>query len=339
MLNKAVISLNTLKQNAIKIKKRLPKNCKFCAVVKADAYGHGMVQCSNALYKIVDCYAVASVEEGVKLRLSGIDKDILVLLPFIGKDASIAVKYGLTLSVGDIGDLKILNAQAKKQKSIAKIHIKYNTGMNRLGIDGLDELKEFLEKIKEYKNIEVDGIYSHYSNPKNRKSLERQTNKFLLANNLIKSYNINVTSHISASGGFLQGKFFDMVRIGILLYGYTPYKTDKITVKPIMKVSSIVLKSRTLRKGDTALYGDKKTKTPLSLAIVPYGYADGLPRKRTMDIFSNRCMNLTAVKSSLGKGKDLEIMQNADVEAKKNKTISYEVLTTCSVHTEKVYRS
>ena len=339
MLNKAVISLNTLKQNAIKIKKRLPKNCKFCAVVKSDAYGHGMVQCSNALYKIVDCYAVASVEEGVKLRLSGIDKDILVLTPFIKNDAKKAVKYRLTLSIDDIGDLKILNAQAKKQKSIAKIHIKYNTGMNRLGIDGLDELKEFLDKLKEYKNIEVDGIYSHYSNPKNRKSLERQTNKFLLANNLIKSYNINVTSHISASGGFLQGKFFDMVRIGILLYGYTPYKTDKITVKPVMKVSSIVLKSRTLRKGDTALYGDKKTKTSLNLAIASYGYADGMPRKHTKDIFNNRCMSLTAVKSSAKKGQSLTIMSNADVEAKNNKTISYEVLTNCSVHAEKVYRS
>ncbi len=339
MLNKAIISLKRLRQNALTIKRRLPKNCKLCAVVKSDAYGHGMVRCANALYSIVDCYAVASVEEGVTLRVAGIDKDILVLTPFIQKDAYAAIKYNLTLSLDDARDLKVLNTHAKKQKITAKIHIKINTGMNRLGVDGLDELKELLESLQIYKNVKVDGVYSHYSNPQNVKSLERQTGKFLLANNLLKSYNINATKHISASGGFLQGKYFDMVRIGILLYGYTPFKTNKICVKPIMQVNSVVLKTRRLEKGDTALYGDKKAKKPVSISIVNYGYADGLQRKQIKDIYNNRCMNLTAVKSTASKGNYLTVMTNAETMAKQNKTISYEVLSTCSIHAEKVYRS
>ena len=202
-----------------------------------------------------------------------------------------------------------------------------------------ENLKIFLEQIKKSQNVILDGVYSHYSNPKNRKSLEMQTNNFLLANNLIKSYNINITSHISASGGFLQGKYFDMVRIGILLYGYTPFKTDKIKVKPVMKVNSVVLKSRTLKKGDTALYNDKKAKKAVNIAIVSYGYADGLSRKQTKDIFNNRCMNLTAVISSTPKGESLTVMENAEVQAKKYKTISYEVLTKVAIRAEKIYLS
>jgi alanine racemase len=339
MLNKAIISLKILKQNALKIKRQLPNNCKFCAVVKSNAYGHGLIECANALYKIVDCYSVSNVEEGIKLRLSGIDKDILVLSPFIKTDACLAIKHNLILSVDDANDLKILNSQAKKQNSFAKIHIKINTGMNRLGIDSLEELKAFLEQLKGYKRIIVDGVYSHYSNPKKHKSLEMQTNKFLLALNLIKSYNIKVTAHISASGGFLQEKYFDMVRIGILLYGYTPFKTNKIKVNPVMKVNSVVLKTRTLKKGQTAFYGDKKTIKNQDIAIVSYGYADGLQRKCVKGIFNNRCMNLTAVNIKEKKGEHVTLMQDAEKLSKKYKTISYEVLTKCSISAEKVYRS
>ena len=339
MLNKAIISLKILKQNALKIKRQLPNKCKFCAVVKSDAYGHGLIECANALYEIVDCYAVSNVEEGVKLRLSGIEKDILVLSPFIKTDAVIAIKHNLILSIDDANDLKILNSQAKKQKSFAKIHIKINTGMNRLGIDTLKELKEFLEQLKGYKHIIVDGVYSHYSNPKNLKSLESQTNKFLLAINLIKSYNINTINHISASGGFLQGKYFDMVRIGILLYGYTPYKTNRISINPVMKINSVVLKNRSLKKGSTALYGDKKVKKNQRVSIVCYGYANGLDRKQVNGVFSNRCMNLTAISQNSPKGQTITIMENAEVQAKKYKTISYEVLVKCANFTEKVYRS
>ena len=125
MLGIAVISLKNLKRNALEIKKQLPRNCKFCAVVKANAYGHGLVECASTLYQMVDCYAVATVEEGRTLRLSGIDKDILVLSPYIAKDASIGVKYNLTFSVDDVNDLKLLNIQAKRQKATVKIHIKF----------------------------------------------------------------------------------------------------------------------------------------------------------------------------------------------------------------------
>lgn len=339
MLNQAFISLKNLKSNAKKVKRLLPKTCKFCAVVKSDAYGHGLERCANALYLIVDCFAVAFTEEGVRLRLSGIDKQILVLAPLVKYDTELAVRYGLTLSVQSLDQIKAVNKEAKRQKKTALVHIKYNTGMNRLGVDGLEDLKDILEYSKKAKHVIVDGVYSHYSNPQNYKSLKKQTDKFLLANALVKSYNVNAVSHISASGGFLRGEFFDMVRIGILLYGYAPFVTKKISVKPVMKVQTDVIGTRVLRRGQSALYGDKKARRKTSVALVRFGYADGLPRKNVKGIFSNRCMNLSAVTKKAKPYQRITVMDNADITAKQLKTISYEVLTSCTKSAEKIYRS
>lgn len=338
MLNQAFINLKTLRSNAEKIKRLLPKTTKFCAVVKADAYGHGLEVCAQALYSIVDSFAVALTEEGVKLRLSGIDKDVLVLTPVFNFDTELAIRYDLTLSVESLKEIKTILCEAKKQGKTAKVHIKYNSGMNRQGLDSLSELKEILEFAKGKKNIVIDGFFSHYAKPQEDKSLKRATDNFLLANELVKSYNNNAVSHISASGGFLRGKFFDMVRIGILLYGYYPFKTDKIKVKPIMKLYSYVLKNRTLKRGSSALYGNKKVVTKTQVAFIRYGYADGLPRKQITGQFNNRCMDLTAVKTDRQlKGKVL-VLGDADKFAKAYKSINYEVLVNCSHRAEKIYR-
>ncbi len=339
MLNQAVVNLKNLKSNALKIKRLLPKTCKFCAVVKSDAYGHGLERCANALYSVADCFAVAFTEEGVRLRLSGIDKQILVFNPLIKYDTEVAVRYGLTLSVQSLKDLKAVQKQAKRQNKRALVHVKYNTGMNRLGVDGLEDLKEILEYSKKNKHVIVDGVYSHYSNPQNGKSLKRQTDKFLLANTLVKSYNVNAVSHISASGGFLRGEFFDMVRIGILLYGYTPFPTKKISVKPVMKVQTDVIATRVLRRGQSALYGDKRARRKTSVALVRFGYADGLPRKNVKGLFGNRCMNVSAIEKKAEPYRKIVVMDNAEETAKRLKTISYEVLTSCAKTTEKIYRS
>ena len=101
---RAVINLKNIIYNAKRIKKRLPKEVKFCAVVKADAYGHGAVKVANALYKFVDCYAVATVEEGVSLKIAGIDKDVLVLTKTFTDELPRAVNYGLVLTACDISD-------------------------------------------------------------------------------------------------------------------------------------------------------------------------------------------------------------------------------------------
>lgn len=335
MLNKAYIDLNVLRGNAKRVKEKLPENVRFCAVVKADAYGHGACAVANAIYDTVDCFAVALVEEAIALRRCGIDKDILVLIPPFDEDLETAVYYSLTLTVVGTEGLKAIDREARRQNATVKVHIKYNTGMNRFGVDGLDELKKVLEFSEKCERIIVDGAFSHFANPENKKSRISAQNKFLLANNLVKSYNKKAICHISASGGFLSGVFFDMVRIGILLYGYKPFDSRAVDVFPVMKILSPVVGHRDLSAGERALYGETRAEKDSSLNLVRCGYADGFKRDDS-GIFSKRCMDVSMYFGSAGE-REIAVMENADEIAKKTDTISYEVLTKCAMRAEKIY--
>ncbi len=336
MLNKAVINLSALKNNVNAVKSLLPKTTKLCAVVKADAYGHGAERISSFLYPYVDYYAVAIVEEAVSLRLSGIDKDILVLTPpIVEDDYLISINYNLTLSFSK--NEHILNGQkiAKSLNKPLKVHLKYNSGMNRLGFDNISQLKEALDKISKCSHLVLDGLYSHLACPESDTLYNKAYNNFLLAKTLVKSYNKNVICHLSASGGFLRGAYFDMVRIGIMLYGYKPYETDKISLSPIMKVYAPKLVERYIKKGESALYGNFHTQTPQTLSLIRLGYADGFFRKQTPNIFNNRCMDISAI---VGKTPDyVLVMDDATKLANDYKTITYEILVNCTKRAEKIY--
>lgn len=334
MLNKAVINLNAIERNAKRIKGKLLKGEKFCAVVKADAYGHGASAVANALYKHVDCFAVALLEEAINLRLSGIDKDILCFTPFFEREIANAVRYDVTATISAAEHLKMLNFEGERQGKKIKAHVKFNAGMNRQGVD-YAQLKELLSLATNCKWVSIDGVYAHLSHPEQEKSRNLQVNKFLLANNLVKGYNNKAICHICASGGFLKGVPSDMARIGILLYGYKPFKSDQVKVEPAMKVFAPVLSARKLKKGDSALYGDKIADGDLDISLIRFGYADGLMRKEIQGQFNNRCMDVTAI---IGKEKGFyPIMENADLLAEKYGTISYEILTKSAIRAEKIY--
>ena len=336
MRNLAKINLITIKENAEKIRRKLEPNCKFCAVVKADAYGHGAVEVASAIYGIVDCYAVALVEEGKRLRLGGIDKDILVLIPPFSGDVEELVRLSLTATVDDAKILKRLDDEGERQARKVKVHIKYNTGMNRNGVDGIENLKRLLNFAKSLKHVEIEGLYSHLGAVENKRIRKIALKEFLLANDIIKSYNSKAISHISASGGFLIGGInFDMVRIGILLYGYIPsgIKTD-FTVSPALSLEVFVVKNRTVNAGQRVGYGSKKLKRKKNITLIRLGYADGLERRRIKGQVSSRCMDLTAIE---GDYKTYKIENVKDL-AKKYKTIPYEILTKIAVRAEKIYK-
>ena len=306
-------------------------------MVKADGYGHGAEQIASAIYSECDCFAVAIVQEGIRLRQSGIDKDILVLTPLMLCDIKDAVFYDLTPSIDCEEILKKIERECKKQKKRIKLHIKYNTGMNRLGVDTLKELDNLAKIITESKCLILDGLFSHLGCPQNKKKTKIAQNKFLLANNLIKRYNNNAVCHLSASGGFLTEIPSDMVRIGILMYGYKPFPSDYVCVKPIMKVYAPLIKVRALKKGDNCLYGTTCLNQVKQLSLIRFGYADGLPRRKIKGQFNNRCMDVTALEKAKVTKKGVLILGNAEDIAKKYNTISYEVLTKCAIRAQKIY--
>lgn len=337
MLNIAEINLTSLKKNALSIKKKLPEKTKFCAVVKADAYGHGAEECARALYSVADCFAVALTEEGVRLRQSGIDKDILVLIPPFPCDIRRGVEYSLTFAADSLSQIKLIDRESKKQGKKTKIHLKFDSGMNRFGVSSVEEVKSLAEYAAKRKNIFLEGIFTHFYDAIDDEAVKIQYDKFLLAIKAVRVYNKNVIRHISASGGFLKGYYLDMVRIGILLYGYKPFKNASIGVKPVMKVYSPCVKRKVIKGGDTALYGGKRADKDTNALLVRYGYADGLPRKEVSGQFNNRCMDVSLQTQNVGKNGFFTVLDDADVLAEKYGTISYEILTKVALRAEKIY--
>ena len=333
MLSKAFIDLQAIKFNANAVKNKLNGKAKLCAVVKSDAYGHGIEQVANALYTICDEYAVSTIQEGLRLRRIGIDKPVLVMVPYL-KDASLGVERGLTLAVQNVYQMQKLSQSAEKIGKIAKVHLCFNSGMNRFGanLTGISDMIDFA-CVNEW--VKIDGLFSHYASPQDDSARLLAKRKFLLANKLVKHYNRNTTCHISASGGFLKGDYFDMVRIGILLYGYKPFNFPSFSVKPAMSVYAPVINTRRLTTLDGCLYGLQRPTKKCKVSIIGYGYADGLPRRPSNAQFNNKCMDASAYYGA--KKGFYPVMLNADKVAREYGTISYEVLTKCALRSQKIY--
>ena len=291
---------------------------------------------ASAIYKVADCFAVALVEEGVKLRLSGIDKDILVLIPPFIEDIPIAVEYGLTLAVDSIKILELLEKECEKQNASVRVHIKFNSGMNRLGVS-LNELEDICKFLSRAKRVKLEGLFSHLACPENKRLTEKAVNNFLLAKSVVLCYNKSVVCHISASGGLIKGYQFDMVRIGIMLYGYKPFKAKFCKLERAMKVFAPAVLDRSIKKGESFLYGENLADKNINATIVRYGYADGGLRNGGYALVRNRCMDLSAIKKKAEFGRLCCVMNNADIEAKARGTISYEVLCACGKRSEKIY--
>ena len=331
-LIKAEVDISKIKTNALAVKKLIGDKVKLSAVVKSNAYGHGAVKISNSLYPFVDSYCVSMESEAVDLRISGIDKEIILLTPSLnGVERLIENQVTLTVS-SKVEVLSVIKACEKLNKT-AKIHLKLNTGMNRLGASTLLEVGEIINAIKD-SSVKLTGALSHLGEVKNKKYLNFQYQNFLRLTEPIKNYDDKVCLHLSSSGGALLGDkyLFSMVRVGLMLYGYTPFETDKIKLDKAMRVYAKNLGVRTLNN-ERFLYGDKKRKER-AVTLLRVGYADGFFRS-TGDV-SPMCMDISGVKGAF-LDDYVPIMTDALSLSKKLKTIPYEVLTSVTKRAEFVY--
>ncbi len=286
-LSYAVIDLSKLRRNFFNIRKKI-KNVKIMAVVKADAYGHGIretaVFLSSLGNKKPEYYAVAFPDEAVELRKANIKEPILVFEPFIKDQSEDLFNYNLIATVFDEEHLRILK-ECKKENTRIKVHVKVNTGMNRLGIN-YSEAFDFIKRLSADNDFEIDGIYTHFANSEEiNKSFPRlQIKRF---NALLKKLDENKIKtglrHAANSGAILDlpESYYDMVRPGILMYGYYPSleTSASIKVQPVMTIVSRVSSRSAINKGETVSYGRKFTAAKRTNIIsVPLGYADGFSR-------------------------------------------------------------
>lgn len=280
------INLSNLIWNLKSFQGILPEACSVMAVVKANAYGHGALAVSKALYKQgIHAFAVATIEEGISLRRHGIGGDILILGYTGPRDFHLLVRYRLTQTVVDCEYAGLLNSYGKKIKA----HIKIDTGMNRLGENYFKP--DQIARIYQYKNLIICGTYTHLCVSDSMKDedvvfTENQIKRFYDIVTDLKELNIDTGKlHIQSSYGVLNYPELrcDYARIGIALYGALSNRDDRtrvqIELRPVFSLKARIVLTKTVAKGETVGYGHKFTSLrDLLIAVVSIGYADGLPR-------------------------------------------------------------
>lgn len=316
---------------------------RLCAVVKANGYGHGAEEVVNALSGVADCFAVALLEEGIAIRTAACGKDVLVFTPPTNEEEGyLLAANGFIATVDGLYTAKLLSKVCAKYHLPLRVHLKVNTGMNRYGMNGsmLGKVCTFLQHDR---YLTVTGIYSHlYTH--SRAVSERQKELFVKMLTICKRYFPNVIAHLGATYGALQGQAyaFDMVRIGIGLYGYLPCSTEKLSLKKGMSTYAKSVFSRTYSFGGVG-YGDVKKEKGTRFTLCRVGYADGVLRNRkngveNFDKNANElCMDVCIREGRIARGKYLPILLDAEKIARETGTIVYEVLCAATRRAEFVY--
>ncbi len=284
----AEIDLGAIKENAENVRQIVGNGTKIMAVVKADGYGHGAVRAAKAVEGVADAFAVATIEEAIELRNCGIDKEILILGYIFPDYYKFALKYDVSLTVFSYETAEMLSKAAAESKKTAKIHIAVDTGMGRIGFSPNEESAREVKRISNLENIEIEGLFSHFAtaDEKSKEYSLKQLQKYTEFCEMLEKEGVTVNAkHICNSAGITelsQGNF-DMVRMGIVMYGLYPsdeVDKSKISLRPAMSIKSSVVHLKTIKCGDSVSYGRKFTaKGDTVVATVPVGYADGYPRQ------------------------------------------------------------
>lgn len=280
------IDLNNLRHNAEVLQEIMPPKCKLMAVVKANAYGHGDIEIASCLNGIgVNTFAVATIDEGIKLRQNSIKGEILILGYTDVERAEELAEYKLMQTVIDYSYGMDLAAKGYK----ILVHIKIDTGMNRLGFGE----SQYLEaaKIFALDNLVVKGIFTHLcvaesSNEEDICFSNKQIETFNHFLDALEERGIRLPQiHIQSSYGLLNYPQLecDYARIGIALYGSLSSSEDKVllqpNLKPVLSLKTQIALIKTLKVGDSISYGRTYTADKDTIiAVLPIGYADGLPR-------------------------------------------------------------
>lgn len=294
--SKAVINISNLKKNYLNLRKKA-NGSKVMAVVKADAYGHGLKIVVDALNELgtlkPEYFAVALTDEGVDLRRLKVSTPILIFDTVTKETVHKYFNYKLIPNVFSYEHLSILEEYAKRfsAKNFTRrypVHIEVDTGMNRLGID-LKEAFSFISSLSRHPKFFVDGIYTHFAtaDEKNNAFAKFQLKRFAQLVNKLKRSNIDYgLAHAANSGAVINysDSYFDMIRPGVSLYGYYPSEntTESVKLFPVMSIETEVGTVKTIYPGDTVSYGRRfKAKHKTKIVSLPIGYADGFRRTFT----------------------------------------------------------
>ncbi len=345
----AEIDLDTIADNVQAVRAQLPSSCRFMAVVKASGYGHGAIPVAHAALRAgARWLGVATVDEGLVLRSAGIEAPVLVMGPVAGFEAADAVRGGLSLSLTSLDAIGPLVRAGGRR---VRVHLKVDTGMTRLGVQP-SEVSSALTKLTRA-GLRLEGCYTHLASADeaDHAFTREQLNRFEAVVTQVRRRFPDAMIHAANSAGALAHprSHYDMVRVGLALYGLYPASQlrARIMLRPAMRLLSRVVRTVRATPGAAVSYGAMyRVLRPTTIATIACGYADGYPRlaglvgevvlrDARVHIAGRVCMDYVMVdagETSVQPGDVVELFGRAisvDEIAAWAHTISYEV--TCGV--------
>lgn len=278
------INLGAIAHNLQEIKRKVAP-AEIMAVIKADAYGHGLKEVARvALENNARYLGVSTVEEGVQLRKQT-TTPILVFGGFFENQIKACLEHDLELTLFDFERAGALSKQAQASGNSAKVHIKVDTGMTRVGVHWQESL-DFTRRVSELRYVKIVGIYTHFASAdaKDKSFAKTQLQRFQKVLTELEMRNIQIPlKHTANSGAILDlpESYFDMVRPGVSIYGYYPSfeATESINLQPAMSFKSQVVAVKQVESGTKISYDSTyETVKQTKIVTVPVGYADGYNR-------------------------------------------------------------
>jgi alanine racemase len=352
----AVIDLEALRANFRAVRGLLRPGVVLLAVVKANAYGHGSIEVSRALVTAgADALGVAYVEEGILLRRAGLRVPILVMGPIPPEAAEAVLEQGLAAMVSDLALAERLSSLAAQAGRTVGIHLKVDTGMARLGVSP-EEAPAYAAKLARLPGMRLEGLMSHFAEAEadDPAAAREQLTRFREVDRALRAAGLSAgRRHLANSAGVLAlpESHLDLVRPGILLYGYAPSArlAPRLALCPALTLRTRIAALRAVRRGQGVSYGHTfVAPRDVRVATVPVGYADGISRSlsnrgevlvrgRRAPILGRVCMDMMLVdvsatpEAALGDevvliGRQGKEAITADDVAAAAGTISYEVL-------------
>lgn len=284
----AEIDLDCVAHNIREFQKIIPENTQIMAVVKADAYGHGAREVANAALQAGAMrLAIAILEEGVVLRKKGITAPIHILGVSAPGTEKAVIGHNLIPTICTLESARNFSDIGKTLGKTIPFHLKLDTGMGRIGIR-TDHLPEFLDVLKNLPNLEMEGVFSHFSkaDEHDKTYTKKQLDTYKHSLNMLKEAGFHPRIRCLANSAAtmeVPESLFDMVRIGISLYGLYPsdeVDRSRVNLKPVMSWKTKIAYLKTLPPGEAVSYGGMFiTQRPTVVATLPLGYADGYRRR------------------------------------------------------------
>ncbi|MCM8783665.1 MAG: alanine racemase [Candidatus Omnitrophica bacterium] len=362
----AEVDLSSLGFNLKQIKNILSSETKIMPIVKADAYGHGLVEVSRYLVSQgTEQLGIATVDEGIELRENGLGISLFLLGNIFPEEAEAVIEYNLIPTLCNLEVAQRLNEVAQEKNIFVKTHVKIDTGMGRIGVS-YKEAKEFFLKIKEFSHLVIEGLWTHFASAEDDSFTSLQLTRFNFVLESLKQLGIGFNYiHTANSMALFRNRetHFNLVRPGITLYGVYPDVSlrEIVELKPAMSLKTKIVFLKKVYQGEPISYGRTFfTQRESLIATLPIGYGDGynwllsnkgrvLVRGQYAPIVGRVCMDQIMVDVTdipgvslgdevvlLGRQGDLEI--TAEDLAELSGTISYEVLCRIGSRVPRIYK-